>query len=137
MKRRHPRHNSMVPAVGLAKGELLVAAYDCSTDVLLVVHPAMEWFSMATQTYDIGGLVVLWGLLHHWLFLRETVCAAFPGNFACTLKEQFTLNKSLEHYESLNTYGVSSWARALSRPKKRPWSPGEASSIPLAPEKDP
>ena len=104
-KNRHPHHNSMTPSVGLAKGELIMAAYDCTSDVLLILHPPVEWFSLATQSYDAVGLVTLWAFLHHRLFVKRKTCVSFPALFASSLKQQFRHNQVLERFEKLSEYG--------------------------------
>ena len=74
---RHPNQTAMIPSIGLAKGEIVAALYDCRSDILLVLHPPIEWFSTGRKLFDVGGLVVLWALLHHKLFVKEKTCKSF------------------------------------------------------------
>ena len=51
---QHLHQTAMVPSIGLAKGQMVAALYDCRSNVLLVLHLAREWFSTGRKELNVG-----------------------------------------------------------------------------------
>ena len=119
----YPTHVPMVPSIGITMGEFVVALYDCTTDVLLVLPTKFRVYS--EEGYDHKGLVLLWALLHYRLFLNKQVCKELPDEFACSLQDQFRESSALRIFEGIANYNVASWLSISSHFSvgKRVWDP--------------
>lgn len=125
---RHPKHCRWCHLLGLAKGDLIAAIYDCKSDILLVLFPKIQWVSVVQSTFVRIGLVVLWLMLHHKFFVDKEVVVQFPDCYKSTLKRQFQASGVLGNYNALNVYNIASWSQTiipvtaahLWRPKHRP-----------------
>lgn len=61
-KNLHPQQLSLTPTIGLAKGELMATMYDCTSDVLLMLFPPLQWILPVQSIYEPAGLVILWAI---------------------------------------------------------------------------
>ena len=105
---RHPNQLPLTPSVGIASGNIIAALYDCMKDVLITLHPPVEWFSIANERCNPVGIVVLWALLHHSLLLNK-VYLQIPEIYKSSLLMQFENGGVLQRFRTLNSYHIASW----------------------------
>ena len=69
---RHPEQNPLIPSVGISTFERKVMAvfYDPYLDVLLL-SSKIKWLEEEEQCFSKPGVVFLWLLRHHQLFLKS------------------------------------------------------------------
>ena len=105
-KTRHRDQNSLIPAVGLSliEGELVVAMYDSNLDILLTSDP-VQWLDMEMRRLTGPGIVFLWLVLHHRLFLRGLDDHASKLSKA-GLHRIFTDAEALEAYRMLDSHSL-------------------------------
>ena len=102
MTNRQPNLNPLIPAIGISTDWLVAALYDCKADVLLVLTDDVRWLSTAAPgEFDAIGLVVLWLLLHHRLFLRKIDAKGAKG-VCCGLASVLHSLAFLEEFKKLS-----------------------------------
>ena len=106
---RHPEQNPLVPAVGIAmlEGCVMSAMYDGKLDILLT-SSKVRWLETDERHLVKTGVVFLWLLLHHQLFLRN-----LEGNSSkmrqSGLLKIFHDAHALQAYEQLDSNNVHEW----------------------------
>ena len=105
--KRHPQQNPLIPSVGISsEGGVIAALYDCQSDVLLSRPPEVTWLNRQDRTLDRCGVVLLWLLLHHSLFLKRLSGVNLKR---AELLRNFANGGALEHYLNLASHHVASW----------------------------
>ena len=104
---RHPEQNPLVPALGFScmDGLLLAVVYDCTTDTMLQLLP-LPWIDMPKRRLVQHGVVVMWLLLHHRLFLKQLPTGSLPR---AGLTDIFERSGALLDYTRLRDYHVINW----------------------------
>ena len=108
--KRHPDQNPLVPAVGISTldGYMVSIMYDCKLDVLLT-SSLIKWLDIDDKRLVKSGVVLLWLVLHHRLFLRELECKVELSEAG--LKKIFRNAQALQAYEQLDSFSVYTWPR--------------------------
>ena len=108
-KKRHKEQNTLTPAVGLSMldGSLVAAMYDSKLDILFT-SDQVQWLDMDKQGLSVQGVVFLWLLLHHHLFLRE-LADCKDQLVQAGLHKIFRNARALQAYETLDSYALIRW----------------------------
>lgn len=127
--KRHSNQPGLVPALGLALGNVMVAMYDSTRDILLLLLPTV-WFKgeviSKEKSYDLVWLVILWTMLHHQLFVNESVLGQMPDGYKSSLKQQFQAYGVLDIYQELKSDRIAVWPwKQYPPPATTLWKPPE------------
>ena len=83
--------------------------YDCKADVLLQLKDPQPWvYTAALGEFNIEGLVILWALLHHRLFLKKVV-AEKTRSLRSGLAGIFERNATLNEFKRLKDVNIVSF----------------------------
>ena len=120
---RHPEQNPLIPSVGISTFERKVMAvlYDPNLDVLLI-SSKIKWLEEEEQCFSKPGVVFLWLLLHHQLFLKSLdACQEHLDKSG--LVRIFDGHKALGAYKLLQSHNIHEWP-------PRDWEKIQPSTVP-------
>ena len=104
MHNRHQSANTLHPAMGIStsSGVITISLYDCNFDVLMQLT-GLRLVNIHDTVLDNVGIVVIWAILYHRLFLRSLVNEDGVWTRNCS-NLQDRLSISLTHYKRLNVW---------------------------------
>jgi hypothetical protein len=86
------------------QGKLIVVFYDPVANVLIYMLPE-SWIDMRTWRFSLGGLLLIWLVLHHTLFLKPLTGEEPPSGLLDRLSRDGVLNR----YRELKRLNRESW----------------------------
>ena len=86
----------------------MAVLYDCREDILLTSE-RVSWLEVDDQQLSRPGIVLLWLLLHHKLFMKPLDKANIQELEVAGLLQIFNEAKALDDYKKLNSQHVSNW----------------------------